>query len=68
MLRGRIAQAGRWVLISTVSWSVAGAMMHFLLDVALASSGIQGPFDVLIASVLAALFSGFGLQRLLDQQ
>ena len=68
VLRGRIAQAGRWVLISTVSWSVAGAIMHFLLDVALALPGNYGPFDVLIVSTLAALFSGFALQRLLDQQ
>jgi hypothetical protein len=67
VLRHRIAQAGRWVLISTVSWSVAGATMHFLLDVALASLGIHGPFDVLFTSALAALFSGFALQRLLER-
>jgi hypothetical protein len=39
--------------------------MHFLLDVLFASANIHGPFDVLFASTLAALFSGFGLQRLL---
>ena len=38
--------------------------MHFLLDVLLASAGIHGPFDLLIASVLAALLSGMSLQRL----
>jgi len=67
VLRRRVASAGRWVLISIVSWSAAGAIMHFLLDVALALPGNYGPFDVLIVSVLAALFSGFGLQRLLGQ-
>jgi hypothetical protein len=66
VLYGRVPAAGRWALISIVSWSVAGGIMHFLLDVLFASSGIHGPFDVLIASSLAALFSGFGLQRLLD--
>jgi hypothetical protein len=65
VLRTRVPGAERWLLISCVSWSVAGAIMHFLLDVVFASTGIQGPFDILIASVLAALFSGFGLQRLL---
>jgi hypothetical protein len=65
VLRVRVPGAGRWVLISIMSWSVAGGIMHFLLDVLFASTGIQGPFDVLIASTLAALFSGFGLQRLL---
>jgi hypothetical protein len=65
VLRARVPGAWRWVLISVVSWSVAGGIMHFLLDVLFASTGIQGPFDVLIASTLAALFSGFGLQRLL---
>jgi hypothetical protein len=68
VLRGRIKHAERWVLISTVTWSVAGAIMHFLLDVALALPGNYGPFDGLIVSTLAALFSGFGLQRLLARQ
>ena len=68
VLRGQLKDAGRWVLISTVSWSVAGAIMHFLLDVVLALPGNYGPFDVLIVSILAALFSGFGLQRLLEHQ
>jgi hypothetical protein len=68
VLRGRLKDAGRWVLISAVSWSLAGAIMHFLLDVALALPGNYSPFDVLIASTLAALFSGFGLQRLLERQ
>jgi hypothetical protein len=67
VLRGRLQHAERWLLISTVSWSAAGAIMHFLLDVALGLPGGYGPFDVLIASTLAALFSGFGLQRLLEQ-
>jgi hypothetical protein len=67
VLRGRIKDAIRWVLISTASWSAAGAIMHFLLDVALGLPGNYGPFDVLIASLLAALFSGSGLQRLLER-
>jgi hypothetical protein len=67
VLRSRVPGAGRWVLISIVSWSVAGAIMHFLLDVLFASAGIHGPFDILIASTLAGLFSGFGLQRLVAQ-
>jgi len=67
VLRGRLPQAGRWVLISTVSWSLAGAIMHLLLDVLFASANIHGPFDILIASALAALFSGFALQRLLGK-
>ena len=66
VLRGRVPHAGRWVAISLVSWSAAGAIMHFVLDVLLASSGNYGPFDILIASALAALFSGFGLERLLS--
>jgi hypothetical protein len=68
VLRGHVPGAVRWVLISLTSWSVAGGIMHFLLDVLFASAGIHGPFDVLIASTLAALFSGFGLQRLLEQR
>jgi hypothetical protein len=67
VLRGRLPNAERWILISTVSWSVSGAIMHFALDVVLALPGNYGPFDVLIASALAALFSGFGLQNLLKQ-
>jgi hypothetical protein len=47
VLRTRVPGAGRWVPISIVSWSVAGGIMHFLLDVLLASAGIHGPFDVL---------------------
>jgi hypothetical protein len=65
VLRGRVPNAERWVWISIASWSVAGAIEHFLLDVLFASAGIHGPFDVLITSSLAALFSGFGLQQLL---
>jgi hypothetical protein len=65
ILRAHVPSAGRWVLISLVSWSFAGGIMHFLLDVLFAPAGIHGPFDVLIASTLAALFSGAGLQRLL---
>lgn len=65
VLRSRVPGAGRWPLVSIVRWSVGGAIMHFLLDVLFASAGIHGPFDVLIASTLAGLFSGFGLQRLL---
>jgi hypothetical protein len=68
VLRGRLSNPERWVPISTVSWSLSGAIMHFLLDVALGLPGNYGPFDVLIASVLAALLSGFGLQRLLASQ
>lgn len=64
VLRGRVASAGRWVPISTLSWSAAGAFVHFLLDVLLASSNIHGPYDLLLTSVLAALLSGIGLQRL----
>jgi hypothetical protein len=67
VLRRRLKNAGRWVLISAASWSIAGAIMHFLLDVALALPRNYGPVDVLIASVLAARFSGFGLQRLRKQ-
>ena len=66
VLRSRVERAGRWMLISTVSWSVAGAIMHLLLDVLFASANVHGPFDILIASTLAALFSGLGLQRLLE--
>jgi hypothetical protein len=67
VLRGRLPGAGRWPLISIVSWSLAGAIMHFLLDVVLALPGNYGPFDVLIVSVLAGLFSGLALQHLLEQ-
>jgi hypothetical protein len=67
VLRGRVPDAWGWPLISTVSWSVSGAIMHFLLNVALALPGNYGPFDVLIVSLLAALFSGIGLRRLLVQ-
>jgi len=68
VLRAHLKDAKRWLLISSVSWSVAGAIMHFLLDVVLALPGNYGPFDVLIVSILAALFSGFGLQRLLEDR
>lgn len=65
VLRSHLAGAARWILVSTVSWSVAGAIMHLLLDVLFTSANIHGPFDILIATVLSALFSGFALERLL---
>ena len=67
VLRPHLPAAWRWAPISLVSWSVAGAIMHCLLDVLFASANIHGPFDILIANTLAALFSGFGLQHLLAQ-
>lgn len=66
VLRGRLPAAGRWALASIVSWSLAGAIMHFLLDVLFASANIHGPFDVLISSLLAGLFTGLALERLLE--
>ena len=66
-LRSHVPNARRWIVISTISWSVAGAIMHLLLSVIFAASGVRGPFDILISSSLAALFSGFGLQRLLAE-
>jgi hypothetical protein len=65
VLRGRVPNAQRWPLISLLSWSMSGAIMHFVLDVLLASANIHGPFDVLLSSVLAALLTGVGLQTLL---
>jgi hypothetical protein len=64
VLRRHLPQARRWVLISLVSYSLAGAITHFLLRILLAAADLHGPFDILSVSVLAALFSGFGLQGL----
>lgn len=66
VLRGRLPAAGRWVLASIVSWSLSGAIMHFLLDVLFASANIHGPFDVLLSSLLAGLLTGLALERLLE--
>ena len=43
-----------------------GHLRRFLLDVLLASANIHGPFDVLISSLLAGLFTGLFLERLLE--
>jgi hypothetical protein len=67
VLRRQVSSAERWVLISAASWSAAGAIAHFLLNVLFAAANIHGPFDILIVSVLAAFFSGVQLQRLLEQ-
>jgi hypothetical protein len=66
VLRRHLPQAQRWVLISLVSYSLAGAITHFLLRILFAAADIHGPFDILSVSVLAALFSGVALQRLVS--
>lgn len=68
VLHSKIARANRWLLISTLSWSLAGGLMHLLLDVVLVRFNIHGPFDVMITTTLAALFSGFGLKQLFSEK
>jgi hypothetical protein len=67
VLRSLVYSARRWIITMLVSWSLAGAIMHFLLDVAFASFNIHGPFDILISTLLASLFSSFALERLVRE-
>jgi uncharacterized integral membrane protein len=68
VLRPKVGRANRWLLVCTLSWSLAGGIMHLLLDVLLVQFNIHGPFDVMITTTLAALFSGFGLKHLLSEE
>lgn len=63
ILRRGADNAGWWILVSAAAWSVGAA----LGDGVTAALGGEGPFDILIGIMAAAILTGVGMMWLLRQ-